>query len=768
MTSETVGRGDGAESAESLFGTLVKNSLAGIFLFQDRIIYLNPTFERILGRTAQEICSGDIFQFIHPEDRELVRQRAALRLEGKLKPEPYSFRILHPVEGIKWVILVAERTLYRGRPALLGNIIDITAQVEAQQQIQQTKALFEGLFLGSPDAIAILDLEGRVRQVNPAFQNLFQYSPEEAVGHFMWELIEPRDRAGEGRENQRRVLSRQTVRMETVRRRKDGALLEVVITGYPILDGDRVQGIYAIYQDISEQKRAQKALERAERRYRELVEQVPAGVYEIEVESARFLTVNDYMCRLFGYSREEFLSMTGFDLWTDEGKYILQERINRILQGFPVPQTVEYPGKTKDGRELWVRVHSRFGHDDSGRPIARVVMLDMTEQRRLQEQFLQAQKMEAMGRLAGGVAHDINNALTAVLGYADLILAADPTPSIGEAAQEIKAAAHRAASITSQLLAFSRKQLMKPQLLDLNDVVSRLTKMLAPLIGEDVRLELSLCPEPLRIEADPAQLEQALVNLAINSRDAMPQGGVLRMETAKVELDEKYAQEHGGEVEPGTYARLTISDTGLGMDQETIRHIFEPFFTTKERGKGTGLGLSTVYGIVKQVGGHIWVYSKPGIGTSFKIYLPCLEHAKKEGIISRAEPQQQERWPTGSERVLVVEDSDQVRKLIRFSLQRFGYEVMEAPDAESALALLEKTEGSPELLITDVLLPGISGPQLAARAREILPGLRVLYISGYTGDFMARTGVLEPGLDLLEKPFSPMALVRKAREILDR
>ena len=758
----------GLEAEAGLFATLVENSLVGVYLFQDgKMLYVNPTFERFLGRSAREISRSNIFEFIHPEDREMVMAKAQSRLEGRLEPEPYVFRILHSTGGVRWVVLLAERILYKGRPALLGNLLDVTELREAQQKSDEIRSLFEGLFEGMPDAIAILDQEGRVTKINPAFEALFGYSPEEALGRFMWDLIETQDRAGEGRENQKRVMAGQTVRMETQRRRKDGTILEVAVTGYPVRMGGKVHGIYAIYQDVTERKAAQRSLERAERRYRELVEQVPAGVYEVDVATARFLTVNDYMVRVFGYSREEFLSMTGYELWTDEGKEILRQRIQRILQDLPVPQVVEYPGRTKDGRAVWARIHSRFFIDEQGRHIARVVLLDVTEQRRLEQEFFQAQKMEAVGRLAGGVAHDINNALTSVLGYADLILSStEPHDPFHESAREIKEGALRAASITSQLLAFSRKQLIRPQVVDLNEVVSNLARMLGPLIGEDITLQLALSGQPIWVRVDPTQMEQVILNLAINARDAMPKGGRLLLETSLVNLDESYGREHGISLTPGAYARLTVSDTGMGMDEETRQRIFEPFFTTKERGKGTGLGLSTVYGIVKQSGGYIWAYSEPGKGSTFKVYLPL--EGQRTAVGEQVLKPAPGIPPTGTETVLVVEDSDQVRRLVKLTLERFGYRVLEASDAEAGLELLKSGDSKVDMLLTDVVLPGMAGPEMAKLAQERVPGLKVLYMSGYTGEFMAGRGALEPAPELMEKPFSPLALARKVREILDR
>lgn len=757
----------GTAPVDELFRKLVEHSLVGVYLFQGRIVFCNRKFQEIVERADSEIYESDIFEFIHPEDREMLRSRAIAGLQGAIAPEPYTLRILTPRGQVKWIMLLGRKISYKEKPALLGNVLDITKLKDAEDELKVTKSLFEGLFEGSPEALAILDKEGRVQRVNGAFERLFGYTRDEAVGSFMWDLIEPPERVGEGKANQRRVLEGQTVEFATQRRRKDGTLVHVAIKGYPVLLGGQVQGVYVIYHDLSETKKAQEAALKAERRYRELVEQVPAGVYEIDVETARFLTVNDYMCKLFGYTREEFLTMTGYDLWTDEGKAILRDRIQRVLQGSLVPQVVEYPGRTKDGRDLLVRIYSRFGKDEQGRPIARVVMVDVTKERKLEEQFLHAQKMEAVGRLAGGVAHEINNSLTAVMGYADLILTlAGPGDPTYEAASEIKEGAKRAASITSQLLAFSRKQIIRPKLVDLNELVQKMAKMLSAILGEDILLKTELWPSPLMIEVDPAQMEQVIINLAVNARDAMPNGGRLLLQTSLVELDESFIEKYDPQMTAGQYVSLKVRDTGVGMDQETLKRIFEPFFTTKEIGKGTGLGLSTVYGIVKQSGGHISVSSEPGKGTTFEVFLPWVQVCAEEKKELKKESPEPSFGNRGT--ILVVEDSDPVRKLIRTALERFGYQILEAENGQKALEILANEGGRIQMILTDVVLPGISGPELVIKARERLPRVKALFISGYPQDRLVATRFPKEDSDFMEKPFSPFALAEKVGEILLR
>jgi CheY-like chemotaxis protein len=372
--------------------------------------------------------------------------------------------------------------------------------------------------------------------------------------------------------------------------------------------------------------------------------------------------------------------------------------------------------------------------------------------------------MEAVGRLAGGVAHDFNNLLTVIHGYTELILDnLDQNSRLRQDVQEIINASERASSLTRQLLAFSRKQILQPKVLDLNAHVSNMDKMLHRMIGEDIELVTLLAENLGRIKADPGQIEQVILNLAVNAKDAMPNGGKLTIETANVKLDESYALSHVG-VTPGHYVMLSVSDTGVGMTPEIRERIFEPFFTTKEKGKGTGLGLSTVYGIIQQSGGNVWVYTEPGVGTTFKIYLPMIEKGRDsiQTLAASIKPLQ------GSETILLVEDEEAVRKLARTILQKYGYKVLEAPNGEEAIRIVQGQNGNPiHLMVTDVVMPRMSGRQLADRLASLWPGMKILYMSGYTDNAIVHHGVLEPGIAYIQKPFTPDGLASKVREILD-
>jgi PAS domain S-box-containing protein len=420
--------------------------------------------------------------------------------------------------------------------------------------------------------------------------------------------------------------------------------------------------------------------------------------------------------------------------------------------------------QARNGREIPVLLSSLAHGATADSPLLlSAIARDLTEYKKLERQFQQAQKMEAVGRLAGGIAHDFNNLLTVITSYADLLLEDfSPEDARREDMKEIQKAAVSAAGLTRQLLAFSRQQVLEPRVLDVNDVVASADSLLKRLLGEDIDLVTMLAPEVGAVMADRGQLEQVIVNLAVNARDAMPDGGKLTIETTNAEMDEAYARTHPP-AQPGRFVMLAVSDTGVGMDEQTLGRIFEPFFTTKEVGKGTGLGLATVYGVVKQSGGFIWVYSEPGQGTTFKIYLPRVEQPA-EAVAPPAAPGKSLQ---GTETVLLVEDADPIRAVARKVLDRLGYTVLEAPNGEVALQVATRHQGPIHLLLTDVIMPELGGRRLADQLIALRPEVKVLYTSGYTDDAVVRHGVLNSGIAYLQKPFTPDALARKLRDVLD-
>ncbi len=519
-----------------------------------------------------------------------------------------------------------------------------------------------------------------------------------------------------------------------------------------------------------DQPRANEALRLSEELNRRIIEAVPCGLVEVSMDGA-ILKANAVAQKILGLSFDELSKRFVADfepetLWEDGTPCAAKDYpVSKCLstgQSQP-PATIGL--RRPDGEMAWAVFTALPLVDPNTGQMTGVIVtfLEITERKLLEEQLRLSQKMEAVGRLAGGIAHDFNNLLTAINGYSELLLRQlEVGNPIRANLEEINRAGERAAALTRQLLAFSRKQLLEPQVLDLNTLVSNIDKLLRRLIGEDIELVVVFGPDLGRVQADPTQLEQVIVNLVVNARDAMPQGGKIAIETDNAELDEAYTRQHVG-VTPGRYVKLAVSDTGCGMDRQTQSHVFEPFFTTKEAGKGTGLGLSTVYGIVKQSGGNIWVYSEVGRGTTFKVYLPRAEDAVEvAGIKARLT-----ELVGGSETVLLAEDEGLVRSFVREILHKNGYTVLEAHHGTDALRMALQHAGPIHLLLTDVVMPQMSGKLLAQSLAPLRPGMRVLYMSGYAEKAVFHYGVLESGVAFIEKPFTAENVARKVRQVLD-
>lgn len=507
-----------------------------------------------------------------------------------------------------------------------------------------------------------------------------------------------------------------------------------------------------------ERKRAEERVGESEARLRVIIEQLPSVLWTVDSELRITSALGAGLTRA-GLNQAQILGKTLFDYFETSDQTILPIAAHRrAIAGEPVTFQMEWKGVN-----YACHVEPFRGADGSLQG-AICMSLDVTDRKQLEEQLRQAQKMEAVGRLAGGIAHDFNNLLMVIQGYADLLTdrLRDGDPA-RKNAEQIQTAAQRATSLTRQLLAFSRKQMLAPKVLNIYSVVTDMEKILRRLIGEDILLECSSTTDLGLVKADRSQIEQVILNLAVNARDAMPQGGRLTIETANVELDASFSHPPAV-LAPGKYVMLAVTDNGCGMDAETQAHIFEPFFTTKEKGKGTGLGLATVYGIVKQSGGYVWVYSEPGRGTSFKIYLPRI--AEEASTSTRDRQPEGRQLPRGTETILLVEDEKGVRELTREYLHMSGYAVIEAEDGHTALELAAMHQGPIHLLMTDVVMPGISGRELADRVERLRPGIKVLYMSGYTDQAVVHHGILENDAVLLQKPFTVTTLASKLREIL--
>jgi PAS domain S-box-containing protein len=513
-----------------------------------------------------------------------------------------------------------------------------------------------------------------------------------------------------------------------------------------------------------ERLQATKALAQSEERLRRALDAARMGTWFWSVET-NTLTWDDNLRQLYGLASNDRVS-TYQDFLTrvhPEDREFVEETVRRVIEGND-DLDYEFRVLLPDGRVRWIADQGEVRRDEEGRPVYLLgVCTDITERRMAEERLRQAHRMESVGRLAGGVAHETNNQMSVVLGAADFILERPDVPEAVRADVEfMRKAAERTAAVTAQLLAFSRRQILKPQVLDLNAIVTGWEPVLRRTMGEDCGVILRLSADLGPVRADPGQLEQVLLNLALNARDAMPRGGRITVETFRAELTAAYARLKPASVRPGEYAVLAVSDTGHGMDKETLRHIFEPFFTTKGVGQGTGLGLSTVYGIVKQSEGYIWVYSEPGQGTTFKVYLPL-----KPGTVT---PTRKDSAPPRSEKgesILVVEDEAAVRYMMKRALEGAGYRVLDAGNATEALDVLARTTDKISLVLTDVVMPGEGGRGLADRIATLIPGVSVLFTSGYTNGEIARRGLLEPGAAFIQKPVTPGALVRAVQEVLE-
>ena len=535
--------------------------------------------------------------------------------------------------------------------------------------------------------------------------------------------------------------------------------------------GNQIAGAIANAQLFAEYKQMQKALKESEERFKDLYHNAPVGYHEFSLSTGgRITQVNQTELEMLGYTEEEILGRHPWDFIVGE---ISPELVKaRLESNLLLGRTIERTFRRKDGTTFPALIHERFLRDDGGQIIGiRSAIQDITERKlaedqmnNFKEQLLQSQKMEAIGRLAGGIAHDFNNLLTIIKGYSQLFrIELKQNDPLKRNVEEITKATDRASGLIRQLLAFSRRQILEMKVLDLNIVVGDLEKMLRRVIGEDIELTTHLTDDLGRVKADPGQIEQVVMNLAVNARDAMPNGGRLTIETANVDLDDAYAHSHI-DVTPGRYVMLSVSDNGVGMSPEVKERVFEPFFTTKEKDKGTGLGLSTVYGIVKQSEGNIWVYSEPGKGTTFKIYLPRVEDIHEE----IGEQEVIEELPRGSETILVVEDEEGVRQLAAHFLENQGYKVLEARDEDDALRISEQHKDPIPLVLSDVVMPKINGRALCERLTLLHPEMKVLYMSGYTGNAIVHHGVLEPGINYIQKPFSMDGLARKVRQVLDK
>jgi two-component system cell cycle sensor histidine kinase/response regulator CckA len=723
-----------------------------------RYVEVSEGFARLTGYTADEVIGKTPSEVgVWSDDASHAEILEKLRRDGEVRDAEFRFRT--KTGEARYATVSAVQLTLGNDSYMLSISRDITERRKAEERLSQLAAIVES----SLDAIIGKTLDGTIVSWNASAEAVYGYSAAEAVGQSIAMLAPAEQRYGGHQLLDRVARGEKIDPHETVRVRKDGQKIIVSVTLSPIRDASgKVVGASAISRDITERRRFEQDLQRSEARFASLVQDAPYGIYRVTLDG-QLLQVNPALVRMLGYPSEAALLACNIETDAYAKAEFRKQLIDADWQHKDF-MDVEAHWKRKNGERIVVRLSGRPVQSSEGELACfEVFAEDITERRSLEKQLLQSQKMDAIGRLAGGVAHDFNNLLGVILGQTELLQAEFGShPSFHRRAEAIEQSARRAADLTKQLLAFSRQQLIEPRVVDPNAIVRDVEKLLRRLIGEDVELTSRLQANAGNIKIDPSQLEQILMNLAVNARDAMPDGGKLILETAYVELDEAYARQHLG-AQAGDFVMLAVSDTGTGMDSQTMTRIFEPFFTTKAEGRGTGLGLSTVYGIVKQNNGYIMPYSEVGHGTTLRIYFPRVWETPE----LRDQKSNQGEFAKGCETILVVEDETSLRELARELLETNGYKVIEAERGEKAIQLVESSETPIDLLLTDVVMPGMGGKQLATRLRKLRPDLHVLYMSGYTDDVINNRGVLPENTLFLPKPFTRATLLRRVREALD-
>ena len=729
---------------------------------ENNLLYFNKSTESVFGYTSQELSSQKLTMLM-PEYLRLLHERGldSYVATGLKHIGWHSVEVmgLHK-DGREIPLDISFSEFFsEGKRNFTGIIRDITGRKLVEAAFHESEERLRLLFNQMKDGFYYSTRDGRLLEVNPAMVEMFGYSSREE----MLQVDVAKDLYFSLEDRESNILDDGADVSDVYKmRRKDGTAIWVEDRGqYKYDKHGNIEFHQGILRDVTERKLTEEHLITSEERYRDLVENAHDIIYSHDLEG-NYTSINKAGETITGYTQEEVLSMNMVDSVAPEDIEKAKELIAEKMQGEKV-SAFELNILSKNGRRITVEVNTKLVFHN-GVPVGvQGIARDITERKSLEDQLIQAQKLESVGRLAGGIAHDFNNMLTAINGYSDLTLRKlkedDP---LRTNIQEIKKAGERSALLTSQLLAFSRQQMLVPVVLDINDVITDTITMLRRLIGEDIELVTALGTKSGSLKADPGQLSQIIMNLAVNARDAMQNGGKLTIETSNVFFDDEYAKEHIG-VLPGAYVALCVSDTGSGMSPETQQRMFEPFFTTKEVGKGTGLGLATVYGIVKQSGGSIHAYSEIGQGTSVKVYLPRV--AGDAGAAELPEPVRE--IFSGTETILLVEDEEVVRKLSLKILQSCGFNVLQAENGVAALALFEKDKPAIDLLLTDVVMPQMGGPELAEKLGEKIPDLRVLFTSGYTDDAVVRHGILDTGANFIQKPFTLDSLLKKVRNLLD-
>ena len=732
--------------------------------------FFNKSFCKLLGYTKHELKGRNNREFVDQVNAQKIFNifntvyetgKAANRVAWEFIRKDGSTRV---IEATVSLVTDAEgkRIGFRG----IGR--DITEQKRMLISLRQAKAYNDTILQSIQSGLLIIDADThRILDINPAAEAMIGAKRKEILGNVCNQFVCAKELGHCPITDKGELVSN----TETVLLRNDGGQTDILKTVSKAVLNER-ECLIESFIDISDRKRAEASAQAYQERYKIFFSSLNDAIFVHPLKEkgfATFIEVNDIACHRYGYSREEFLKLTAQNITkkVDADNHAAPDHRKKLLE--TRHQVFEAVHIKKSGEEFPVEINSNIVEQD-GEPVILAVVRDITERKqaeqekaRIEAQYRQAQKVEALGRLAGGVAHDLNNLLTPIIGYGELLL---DSCRLGEMEREslnqIVKAGSSAKDLVHQLLAFGRKQTLAYKTADLNEIVRDFSGLLQRTIREDIQLAVRLQPEIPTIKADIGQIEQVIMNLAVNAQDAMPEGGTLTLETGMAEFDRHYTAKRPG-TQPGLYTRLTIRDTGCGMEEEQQEQIFEPFFSTKGK-QGTGLGLATVYGIVKQHGGNIWVKSQPGAGTTFDVYLPAVGETPIQNDCNVLSDNLQ----NGAETVLLVEDSESVRRLSRMILQRSGYRILVAENGAEALKTLDAHDGAVDLLLTDVIMPDMNGKDLFMRATEKYPGIRVLFMSGYTDNVIAHHGVLDKGVQFIQKPFSVKALAVKVREVLDQ
>jgi PAS domain S-box-containing protein len=750
------------QSNEALASLVSSAPAAIIVLDRDRnVTEWNPAAERIFGWTRDDVL-GKRPPNILDADRDAYDARMKAVLSGSTFVNAEGRRRTKDGALVEGTFSAAPvRDAAGDIVALMAVFVDLTEQTRARQALRRSDERYHRLIETANEGVWVVDARMKTTYVNGRMADMLGYAPAEIMGRPLLQFVHETSAA-----DARRAFGRRSVsNLQTDLRfsANDGRDVWAIVSTTALTEPDgRFTGVLGMCTDVTERRRAEYELLRENDFRNRVLETAHDAIFALDLDG-RFTLVNRRASEISGYDPDELLGQPASRLFDQLARAHLAGAVEREVGAEPR----EVDLLRKDGQRRTVRVSLEPLYEGARCVGFAGAAEDVTEPRKMEQQFLQAQKMESVGRLAGGVAHDFNNLMTAIIGYADLTLMALPpvAPSRPDI-EEIRNTADRAARLAHQLLSFSRRQLIAPEVVNLNELILNTDGLLRRLIGEDIELVTLPAPTLGSVRVDPSQFEQVLVNLVVNARDAMPLGGCLRVETANVtsgEVDGGRRVTDDGAPE-GSYVVLSVSDNGIGMTPEVRKHLFEPFFTTKETGKGTGLGLATCYGIVKQAGGEIGVETEPGSGTTFRIYLPRLEDA----VADTGGDNAQQDLPRGSETILLAEDEGSVRQVALRTLRALGYRVLEASHGEEAVRLADAHAGRIDLLLTDVVMPQMGGKELADRLLVARPDIRVLFTSGYTDDAMVRHGVSENQLEFIAKPFTPLSLARKVRSVLDQ